>query len=277
MMAKESNLENLIPISESEIKREETEPDQMPSFEMDSAYIEDGIKQEIEIDIPIPAADSEPPLAKRRLDGVESCSSIMSEKSKSKSEKKKEKINDLKKQLATVQLRFTEEVLKDCISLQDDLDKEIPKTKTGPFLCSFCEKIFNQKSNQGQHIKRVHLKLSSKCEKCGKKLSFYKLNRHMKNIHKIAKKHKAKNPKDFICKVCENTFSTKFNLKQHIQSTHIGEKHTCKHCSKSFGTKRSLVRHNKIIHGGVKIKCKICEMTFNQVCNMKRHFYTFHN
>ena len=176
-----------------------------------------------------------------------------------------------------VQLRFTDEFLKECKSLQDDLDKEIPKAETGPFLCLFCEKNFNQKSNQRQHIKRVHLKLFSKCEKCGKKLSFYKLNRHMKNIHKIAKKHKAKNPKDFICKVCENTFSTKFNLKQHIQSTHIGEKHTCKHCSKTFGTKRSLVRHNKIIHGSVKIKCKKCEMTFNQVCNMKRHFNTFHN
>ena len=100
MMAKESNFENLIPISESEIKREETEPDQMPSFEMDSAYIEDGIKQEIEIDIPIPAADSELPLAKRKRDGVESCSSITSEKSKSV--KKKEEINDLKKQLAVM-------------------------------------------------------------------------------------------------------------------------------------------------------------------------------
>ena len=36
-------------IAQSEIKREETEPDQMPSFEMDSAHNQDRVKQEIQI------------------------------------------------------------------------------------------------------------------------------------------------------------------------------------------------------------------------------------
>ena len=78
-------------IAQSEIKREETEPDQMPSFEMDSAYSQDRVKQEIQIEIP--ATDSEP-LAKRSRDEFK--------QTKSKSVKKKEKINELEKQLAAM-------------------------------------------------------------------------------------------------------------------------------------------------------------------------------
>ena len=83
-------------IAQSEIKREETEPDQMPSFEMDSAHNQDRVKQEIQIEIP--ATDSEPPdsepLAKRSRDEFK--------QTKSKSVKKKEKINELEKQLAAM-------------------------------------------------------------------------------------------------------------------------------------------------------------------------------
>ena len=83
-------------IAQSEIKREETEPDQMPSFEMDSAHNQDRVKQEIQIEIP--ATDSEPPdsepLAKRSRDELK--------QTKSKSVKKKEKINELEKQLAAM-------------------------------------------------------------------------------------------------------------------------------------------------------------------------------
>ena len=78
-------------IAQSEIKREETEPDQMPSFEMDSAHNQDRVKQEIQIEIP--ATDSEP-LAKRSRDEFK--------QTKSKSVKKKEKINELEKQLAAM-------------------------------------------------------------------------------------------------------------------------------------------------------------------------------
>ena len=78
-------------IAQSEIKREETEPDQMPSFEMDSAHNQDRVKQEIQIEIP--ATDSEP-LAKRSRDEFK--------QTKSKSVKKKERINELEKQLAAM-------------------------------------------------------------------------------------------------------------------------------------------------------------------------------
>ena len=63
----------------------------MPSFEMDSAYSQDRVKQEIQIEIP--ATDSEP-LAKRSRDEFK--------QTKSKSVKKKEKINELEKQLAAM-------------------------------------------------------------------------------------------------------------------------------------------------------------------------------
>ena len=84
-------------IAQSEIKREETEPDQMPSFEMDSEYSQDRVKQEIQIEIPATdsesPADSEP-LAKRSRDEFK--------QTKSKSVKKKQKINELEKQLAAM-------------------------------------------------------------------------------------------------------------------------------------------------------------------------------
>ena len=92
-MAKGSNFK--VPISESEIKTEETEPNQMPTFEMDSAYVEDRIKQEIKIEIPESDPEDEPLAKRRRV------------KQKSKSVKKhqmndkssEDEINVLKKQL----------------------------------------------------------------------------------------------------------------------------------------------------------------------------------
>ena len=93
-MAKGSKFK--VPISKSEIKREETEPNQMPTFEMDSAYVEDRIEQEIKIEIPESDPEDEPLAKRRRV------------KQKSKSVKKhqmndkssEDDINVLKKQLA---------------------------------------------------------------------------------------------------------------------------------------------------------------------------------
>ena len=94
---KKSNYEVYeVPISESEIKREETEPDHMPTFEMDSAYIEDNIKEEIKIEIPELDPEGEPLAKKRRV--VQKSKSA--KKNHMNENSSQDEINDLKKQLA---------------------------------------------------------------------------------------------------------------------------------------------------------------------------------
>ena len=166
-----------------------------------------------------------------------------------------------------VQFMASDQV-EECKNLQDKISMKMPEIYSGPKMCPFCEKIFRQ--NLGRHIKDIHLKLSSRCKKCNSILSFYNLNRHMKNIHHSrpkkktldeAKKHnkwchigtkewkswiKEANP--HICQNCGKSFSRKSNVKQHQQMIHIGEKHICQNCGKTFAAKRSLVRHNLTIH-----------------------------
>lgn len=71
---------------------------------------------------------------------------------------------------------------------------------------------------------------------------------------------------------CDREYKTKFNLKKHVEMTHMGLKFfVCEICSKSLSSKQVLDEHmNK--HLGIKPhKCSICRQKFRHYSHLALH------
>ncbi len=80
----------------------------------------------------------------------------------------------------------------------------------------------------------------------------------------------------FTCEVCENTFTRRDRLVNHIRN-HTEEKHfTSDVCEKTFTRKHSLERHMRINMGGNTFTCGICEKTFTKKNSLDRHMEYAH-
>ena len=67
-----------------------------------------------------------------------------------------------------------------------------------------------------------------------------------------------------LCDSCDNTFTQKDDLKQHL-ITHTGENpYKCKFCEKAYARKDHLTRHIKTHTGEKPYHCDFCEKSFAQ-------------
>lgn len=103
----------------------------------------------------------------------------------------------------------------------------------------------------------------------------------------------------FKCIYCDHFYSTKFNLRTHIQTQHPDEsleslewveptivpnfkvakpELTCQHCRKTFKGKKNLEYHLQSFHGKreKKFKCESCDKLFVEQSTLNRHNATFH-
>ena len=80
------------------------------------------------------------------------------------------------------------------------------------------------------------------------------------------------------CKTCGKVFTTKGNLKKHVQTVHLGKKNfKCDTCGKAFGEAGNLNRHVQTIHLGQKnFTCDTCGKSFGLAHNLKAHVQTIH-
>ncbi|WP_197035027.1 C2H2-type zinc finger protein, partial [Herbaspirillum sp. RV1423] len=75
------------------------------------------------------------------------------------------------------------------------------------------------------------------------------------------------------CTHCDQSFTTKANLKAHERSRHTNERlHSCSHCDQSFVTKDSLNRHESNMHTGQKLhQCQYCDKSFITAGDRTQH------
>lgn len=72
--------------------------------------------------------------------------------------------------------------------------------------------------------------------------------------------------------VCGKCYSTKFNLKRHIETIHLRiKKYQCKDCKKLFSSKQNLTEHMYTHSGARPFSCKICKKIFRQASQLSLH------
>lgn len=83
----------------------------------------------------------------------------------------------------------------------------------------------------------------------------------------------------FICTLyccmqpgCLKSYSTKFNLKRHLETYHQKKKkHQCTICYKWFASKQNLIEHVFTHTGDKPFACTICSKAFRQISQLTLH------
>ncbi|KAM4747975.1 zinc finger protein 710 [Rhinophrynus dorsalis] len=77
--------------------------------------------------------------------------------------------------------------------------------------------------------------------------------------------------KRWQCRMCEKSYTSKYNLVTHILG-HSGIKpHSCPHCNKLFKQPSHLQTHLLTHQGTRPHKCEVCNKAFTQTSHLKRH------
>ncbi|KAG5889749.1 hypothetical protein JTB14_018971 [Gonioctena quinquepunctata] len=94
---------------------------------------------------------------------------------------------------------------------------------------------------------------------------------------------------NYICKICEKTFTIRSNLKRHITHTHskstaVQQKYICHNCSKCYVNKSNLIRHvskcssdNERQKCPRKIECVLCNNYKDIKANLLKHYSLDHD
>ena len=111
-----------------------------------------------------------------------------------------------------------------------------------------------------------------KCDICDKSFSSKSnLKHHIDTIHLKLKSYK--------CEECGKTFNQKGNLEYHVKTVHLKIKpYKCEECCKTFGSKQDLKRHIDAVHLKIKpFKCDECGISFATEGNLKTHINQVHH
>ena len=182
-----------------------------------------------------------------------------------------------------------------------NLKKHIKTIHEQKWKCTACEMTFFKSISLRKHKKKIHSVGNTyhKCEYCSKIMSTKNnLNRHIKNVHSSTNDQKyiedvpeiktelttnsialisldnRQKVQKYYCDLCMKNFTTKYNLKDHVDNVHKKQKnYTCLHCKKSFFQKGCFKKHSQRIHDK---KCASCDMSFLGNISLKMHEKNHH-
>ncbi|KAJ1069568.1 hypothetical protein K5549_006152 [Capra hircus] len=77
--------------------------------------------------------------------------------------------------------------------------------------------------------------------------------------------------KRWQCRMCEKSYTSKYNLVTHILGHNGIKPHSCPHCSKLFKQPSHLQTHLLTHQGTRPHKCQVCQKAFTQTSHLKRH------
>ncbi|XP_070975128.1 zinc finger protein 646-like [Oncorhynchus clarkii lewisi] len=114
------------------------------------------------------------------------------------------------------------------------------------------------------------------CDQCGR------MYRHAGSLVNHKNSHKTG---EYLCSVCNNTYSNQLAMKNHLRIHFSVKKHNCQECGKAFRGKKQLSSHicahlRKDMPGGVRgrgrrrarnVKCKQCRQTFISADQLTAH------
>ncbi|XP_060116206.1 zinc finger protein 710 [Heteronotia binoei] len=77
--------------------------------------------------------------------------------------------------------------------------------------------------------------------------------------------------KRWQCRLCEKSYTSKYNLVTHILGHNGVKPHSCPHCNKLFKQPSHLQTHLLTHQGTRPHKCQVCHKAFTQTSHLKRH------
>ncbi|XP_027645340.1 zinc finger protein 710 isoform X1 [Falco peregrinus] len=77
--------------------------------------------------------------------------------------------------------------------------------------------------------------------------------------------------KRWQCRMCEKSYTSKYNLVTHILGHNGIKPHSCPHCNKLFKQPSHLQTHLLTHQGTRPHKCEVCSKAFTQTSHLKRH------
>lgn len=154
-------------------------------------------------------------------------------------------------------------------------------------ICTICDRTFSSKCNLAQHIKVIHSnKPKVKCPKCERSFTrFENMNIHYLKQHekapmcfKSTKSNEDKKPDNFVCDICNKSFTQRHIIQRHMRNIHLNEiiskypdSRRCEHCTK-FVLNENYQEHVQKLHK--LLRCKICDKTYYNISSFENHVRT---
>lgn len=137
------------------------------------------------------------------------------------------------------------------------------------YICDYCEKVFTDRQKILKHF-RTHLEKKCLCMECGSMLSSPNiLKMHIQHVHRGVKRSKLAE-----CTICHQRFTTKSDLRDHVNRHNNIRPNKCEFCPAAFVTLSSLHTHIEQLH--IKSKkhvCSICSKSFAVKGNLTAHMF----
>ena len=147
--------------------------------------------------------------------------------------------------------------------------------------CSYCEKSFTDKSTMERHIRMTHMYRADletgkyKCDNCQK---MFKTRIH-ENHHKFCGKLMY-GETSIICRICEQDLTTLklFSISLHVKCHQTNaETYKCGFCEQRFSQKSNKKTHENNIHKKInQVSCKICQTSFGGQVRLENHIKSQH-
>lgn len=151
---------------------------------------------------------------------------------------------------------------------QNELQTHVAKAhKTHALTCSDCGRIFSRRKTFEFHYQMHAVRT---CRACGSQFTnrgCYRVHRSncepdaMPDLKKIPQNRRSniRDPATFKCADCGKTYSSKPQLKNHINWIHMNIRpHQCKWCEKRFYTPSRLAEHTVVHTRARNFECDIC-------------------
>ncbi|XP_073842828.1 uncharacterized protein isoform X2 [Musca autumnalis] len=141
--------------------------------------------------------------------------------------------------------------------------------------CEQCGICYMKSKHLQEHIKRKHPPIASEyvCEICSRKFTTQAgLERHSTWKHLVTTKHK--------CEICGNCYKDSTTLQAHIKYKHPSppdSEYICKICNEKFTTQKGLDKHSYRKHPvGIRTKCEICGRCYKGPSKLRVHIRNKH-
>ena len=166
---------------------------------------------------------------------------------------------------------FCEEVF-DQNMIADHIGIEHFGSQNNVIACKECDKKFRSQSDLKIHRNIVHPSFKFACENCEVRcLSESSLNLHTKIVHS--------NQTILIKQELSDQSTIRYNLKSNANVIHHRRKLKCDQCSKSFSTKGNMKTHIQMFHEAIQnyqFFCTHCSKSFRYKGSMKMHIEAIH-